>query len=73
MAKSQPKIAMISDLGRQIENEKVDFGGVGGRGSVPGRRKRRGYVAGEHSVKGLARRSEDGGGFKGYRLCRRPL
>ena len=28
--------------------------------------------AGEHSVKDLARRSEGGTGFKGYRLCRRP-
>ena len=40
---------------------------------MPGRRKGRGYVAREHSVKGLARRSEGGGGFKGYRrLCGRP-
>jgi hypothetical protein len=49
------------------------FGGVGRRGGAPGRRKRRGYVAGEHSVKDSARRSTGGGGSKGYRLCRRPL
>ena len=47
--------------------------GVGGRGGVPGKRKSSGYVAGEHSVKDPARRSEGGGGFKGYRLCRRRL
>ena len=29
--------------------------------------------AGEHSVKDSARRSEGGGGFKAYRLGRRPL
>ena len=30
-------------------------------------------IAGEHSVKDSARRSEGGGGFIGYRLCRRPF
>ena len=30
-------------------------------------------IAGEHSVNDLARRSERGGGFKGLRVCRRPL
>ena len=29
-------------------------------------------IASEHSVKGLARRSEGGGGSMGYRLFRRP-
>jgi hypothetical protein len=33
-------------LWRSIGKKAVGFGGVGGRGGVPGRRKRRGYVAG---------------------------
>ena len=60
-------------LQRAFEKRDTQFlVGVGGRGGVPGRRKRRGYVAGEHSVKGLARRSTGGGGSMGYRLFRRP-
>ena len=52
-------------FGRLIGKRPVGFGGVGRRGGAPGRRKRRGYVAGEHSVKGSARRSTGGGGYMG--------
>ena len=40
-------------------------GSFGRERRVPGKRKSWGYVAGELQVKGLARRSEGGGGFKG--------
>ena len=79
LAKSRPQIKQISDFGREIEK-----GGLvleGSAGEVVFRAGERGGVmlpeledfAGEHSVKDLARRSEGGGGFKGYRICRRPL
>ena len=59
MAKSRPTIATISDLAEK--EEMVGVGGVGGRGRVPGKR-RVGVMLEEHSVWGLARRSEGGGG-----------
>ena len=65
-AKSLPEIAKFNNAGSQIE-KMVRLVGVGGRGGVLVRRKRRGSVedfAGEHSVKSSARRSEGGGGLK---------
>ena len=42
-AKSWPPNAKISDFGRQSDKQLLSVVGVGGRGGVLGRRKRRGY------------------------------
>ena len=73
------QIAIISEIGRQIEKmrlvlegsagEAVCWGGERGGGMLP---EFEDFV-GEHSVKDLARRSEGGGGFKGYRLPPTPM
>ena len=40
---------------------------------MAGKRKSWGFEDCVYLLSGLARRPEGGGGFKGYRLCRRPL
>ena len=67
-----------STLGRPKVSRMVVFGRVGGRGGRPGKGFGKvllvlGQTLAEHSTR-LAPPSKDGvGGFKGYRLCRRPL
>ena len=51
------------------EGKAVRWGGERGGAMLPEFED----FAREHSVKGSARRSEGGGGFKGYCLCRRSL
>ena len=72
--------AKFSNVGGQLEKmwlvcegsagEAVCWGGERGGVQLPEFED----FAGGHSIKDSARRSEGGGGgFKGYRLCRRPL
>ena len=78
-ATSRPEIVNCNNIGGQIE--KTRFVWEGSAGEAVCRGGERGGVmllefedfAGERSVKDFARRSEGGGGFKGYRLCRRQL
>ena len=72
-------MAIISDFGREIETNRLVLEGSAGEAVCLGG-ERRGVMlpefedfAGEHSVKGLSRRSEGGGGSMGYRLFRRLL
>ena len=65
-AKSRPKIAMISDFGRQIDSGWLVLEGSAAEAACRGRERVGVLKIEEHSLSGSARRTEGGGGFKGY-------
>ena len=78
VCQNRQKMTKVRHLGGQRQNPAPILGGSAAEAVVLGRAFRAvlqvlGQILAEHSTR-LAPPSKDGvGGFKGYRLCRRPL